>query len=453
MAARPNSYPVSTPQADSGRRAPGGKTLTTALLRFARILRLGGISVQTGDIAQAADALLLVGLSSRAEVRQVLAAVWLRHRQDRALFNTLFDLFWKAPRGAKANRQNQSGDSGQASGQRPEAAPAASDQRNKALAALMADADNEAPELALPSSRPNHDTDADDAAPSSAGEPHVIGLFGRDEHLRKADFAALDDVDMNRLRRQLSVLPYPIPGVISRRLRPATKGQIDLGLTLRRTLRAPDLMIPAYRKPSRVLPPLVMLIDISRSMERYSQAFLAYAHGLTQRFSRVHTLVFGTRLTNITRAMQHRDFELALERANQMARDWHGGTRIGTSLAAFNRHHARHLLSGNAALMLLTDGLERSGLDELEQETARLARNTRRFIWLNPLLRYDGFEPKAAGVRILHRHADDFLPMHSVDQLAQIHLRLQHAGRISESTPHESRVNRGAHRQPATSRL
>lgn len=381
----------------------------------------------------------------------MLAAVWLRHRQDRPLFNTLFDLFWKAPRETTANRQSQSGASGQDSGQRPEATPATADQRNKALAALMAGADNQATELELTSTGPDNDADADNAAPPSASEPHVIGLFGRDEHLRKADFAALDDVDMNRLRRQLSLLPYPIPGVISRRLRPATNGQIDLGLTLRRTLRAPDLMIPAYRKPSRVLPPLVMLIDISRSMERYSQAFLAYAHGLTQRFSRVHTLVFGTRLTNITRAMQHRDFDLVLERANLMARDWHGGTRIGTSLAAFNRHHARHLLSGNAALMLLTDGLERSGLDELEQETARLARHTRRFIWLNPLLRYDGFEPKAAGVRILHQHADDFLPMHSVDQLAQIHLRLQHAGRINETARDESRVIRGTQRQPATS--
>ncbi len=441
---------MSTQRADSAERAPAGRTLTTALLRFARILRLGGISVQTGDIAQATDALQLVGLSSRAEVRQVLAAVWLRHRQDRPLFNTLFDLFWKAPRPASQHRQQQSGDSGTETSQRSEAAPATSDRRNQALAALMADADSLDSEWELASTKQDTEPEPDEAQPPASTDPHVIGLYGRDEHLRKADFAALDDQEMTRLRRQLSVLPYPIPGVISRRLRPAINGQIDLGLTLRRTLRAPDLMIPAYRKPGRVLPPLVILIDISRSMERYSQAFLAYAHGLTQRFSRVHTLAFGTRLTDITRAMQHRDFDLVLERANHMARDWHGGTRIGTSLAAFNRRHARHLLSGNAAVMLLTDGLERSGLDELEQETARLARHTRRFIWLNPLLRYDGFEPKAAGVRILHHHADDFLPMHSVDQLAQIHLRLQHAGRINEPLPGESRLSRSARRQPAT---
>jgi len=413
--------------------ASSGKTLTTAILRFARIMRLGGISVQTGDIVQATDALQLVGLSSREDVRQVLAAVWLRHRQDRALFNTLFDLYWRSPQANTRNKAAASNDTAaDASGTQDP--PSTASDRNKALAALMADP--EGPEAALTSSEAKP-ADSADAVPP-AGSPdspdgHLIGLFGRDEQLRQADFAALNDIDIDRLRRELATLPYPIPPVLSRRLRPASTGRIDLALTLRRTLRAPDMMNPAYRRQSRVLPPLVMLIDISRSMERYSQAFLAYAHGLSQRFSRVHTLVFGTRLTDITRAMQHRDFDLVLDRANRMARDWHGGTRIGESLAAFNRHHARHLLSANAALMLLTDGLERSGLDELEHEAARLARHTRRFIWLNPLLRYDGFEPKAAGVRILHAHADDFLPMHSVDQLAQVHLRLQHAGRFDRS--------------------
>lgn len=432
-----------------------GKTLTSALLRFARILRLGGVSVQTGDIVQATDALQLVGLSAREDVKEALAAVWLRHRQDRALFNTLFDLYWRLPN-AHQNANNQTGASkdaaAAAAGSQDPPRPASD--RNKALAALMADPEGLEATLASSSLQAAEQGESDDTvqqAPESP-EQHLIGLFGRDEQLRQADFASLSEPDIDRLRRQLTMLPYPIPPVLSRRLRPASNGHIDLALTLRRTLRAPDLMSPAYRKQSRVLPPLVMLIDISRSMERYSQAFLAYAHGLTQRFSRVHTLVFGTRLTDITRAMQHRDFDLVLDRASSMARDWHGGTRIGESLAAFNRMHARHLLSANAALMLLTDGLERSGLDELERETARLARHTRRFIWLNPLLRYDGFEPKAAGVRILHAHADDFLPMHSVDQLAKVHLRLQHAGRFDRSdpgrlTPDESAARASAHQQ------
>lgn len=428
--------------------ASPGKTLTAALLRFARIMRLGGISVQTGDIVQATGALQLVGLSRREDVRQVLAAVWLRHRQDRALFNTLFDLYWRPPQAKARNPGGPSNDAAADTGGAQTPPPPASD-RNKALAALMADP--EGPETALTSSEVKQTEQADSAyAEAQAPElpqSHLIGLFGRDEQLRQADFAALNDTDIDRLRRELAKLPYPIPPMLSRRLRPALNGRIDLALTLRRTLRAPDLINPAYRRQSRVLPPLVMLIDISRSMERYSQAFLAYAHGLTQRFSRVHTLVFGTRLTDITRAMQHRDFDLVLDRANRMARDWHGGTRIGESLAAFNRLHARHLLSANAAFMLLTDGLERSGLDQLEQEAARLARHTRRFIWLNPLLRYDGFEPRAAGVRILHAHADDFLPMHSVDQLAQVHLRLQHAGRIDRSEPNRSAAQASAHHQ------
>lgn len=412
--------PFETGQVTPGASVNANKTLLISLLRFGRILRQGGIAVQTGDIAQTTRALELIGLSDRETVRSAIAAMILRDREDRPLFDTIFDLFWRAPVASGPKQSRSSGKSAQPSKM------GTANARNAALLALLNAAASGAEEQSTTFTEANTATDGQSSAQEAEPAPeHQLGLFGRDEQLKQADFGNMDTEEMARSRVLLARLPHPVPPVRSRRLAQAKTGRIDLAMTLRRTLRAPDLLNLAYRKQSHVQAPLVLLIDISRSMEQYSQAFLAYAHGLTQRYTRVHTLVFGTRLTDISHAMRRRDPDLAIERANQMAQDWHGGTRIGASLAMFNRQHGRRLLSGNAALMLVTDGLERSELDELARETARLARHTRRLIWLNPLLRYDGFEPRAAGVQVLLEHVDDFLPMHNINSLTDIHRRLR----------------------------
>ena len=155
-------------------------------------------------------------------------------------------------------------------------------------------------------------------------------------------------------------------------------------------------------------------------MDRYARVFLHYAYGLTQRHQRVHTLVFGTRLTDITRCLRHRDPDVAIERADELVRDWHGGTRIASNLATFNRCWARRLLTGHAALLLVTDGLDRDEHGALSDEAARLARFAHEFVWLNPLLRYEGFQPRAAGVRALLPHVDRMLPMHNLASLADL---------------------------------
>ena len=167
-------------------------------------------------------------------------------------------------------------------------------------------------------------------------------------------------------------------------------------------------------------PPVVILLDISGSMERYTRLFLAFAHGLMRRQSRVQVLVFGTRLTHITRQLRHRDPDEALARADAAVADWRGGTRIATSLADFNRRWARRVLTGNAATLLVTDGLDRDEHGELGLEAARLSRYSRELIWLNPLLRFDGFEPRAAGIRAILPHVDRMLPMHNLDSLERL---------------------------------
>jgi len=162
------------------------------------------------------------------------------------------------------------------------------------------------------------------------------------------------------------------------------------------------------------------VVDISGSMDRYARVFLHFAYGLTQHYRRVHTLVFGTRLTNVTRCLRDRDPDDAMARTDALVQDWRGGTRIGSSIAAFNRLWARRLLAGNAALLLITDGLERDETSLLAAEAERLARFAHQFVWLNPLLRFDGFSPRAAGVRALLPHVGRMLPMHNLASLADL---------------------------------
>jgi uncharacterized protein with von Willebrand factor type A (vWA) domain len=212
----------------------------------------------------------------------------------------------------------------------------------------------------------------------------------------------------------------------SRRQQPAPRGpRIDLRALLRQAARHGGAIAALPRRRRRTRPePLVVLLDISGSMSRYSRTFLHFMHGLAggRRAAdhRVHAFVFGTRLTNITRALRAQDPDRALAAVVSAVADWSGGTRIAQSLAEFNRHWARRVLSGSPTVLLVTDGLEHSGLDDLARQTERLGKSCRRLVWLNPLLRYDAFEPKARGIRAMLPHVDEFLPVHNVDSLQQL---------------------------------
>jgi uncharacterized protein with von Willebrand factor type A (vWA) domain len=173
-------------------------------------------------------------------------------------------------------------------------------------------------------------------------------------------------------------------------------------------------------KPSRELPPLGVLLDISGSMERYARLFLHYVHGLTRRHIHVQTFTFGTRLTNITRCLRSRDPDVAMQMADQQVDDWKGGTRIGTCLDEFNRRWGRRVLGQSAAVLLVTDGLDRDEDGQLSSSAAQLHRMAHQIVWLNPLLRFDGFQPRAAGVRALLPHVDRFLPVHNLHSLADL---------------------------------
>jgi hypothetical protein len=199
--------------------------------------------------------------------------------------------------------------------------------------------------------------------------------------------------------------------------------------TLRASLRSGPDSIPLRRREKRRRhPPLVILCDISGSMSRYSRMLLHFMHAVTNDRDRVHTFLFGTRLTNVTRHLKQRDIDVALERVGEAVGDWAGGTRIGTCLGEFNRLWSRRVLSQGAIVLFISDGLDRDAGEGLDHEMERLHKSCRRLVWLNPLLRYEGFEPRSLGMRAIMPHVDEFRPVHNLESLAALADALSRAG-------------------------
>jgi uncharacterized protein len=261
------------------------------------------------------------------------------------------------------------------------------------------------------------------------------------ELLRKADFETMTGEELAQAKKMIARLRLPIPEVRTRRMTPDPRGaRVDLRGSLRASLRGNADVIPLRRRsPQHRHPPLVVLCDVSGSMSRYARMLLHFLHAITNDRDRVHTLVFGTRLTNITRQLRHRDVDVALAGVAQVVDDWSGGTRIGASLHEFNLRWSRRLLGQNAVLLLISGGLDRDMGNDLSEQMERLHKSCRKLIWLNPLLRYEGFEPRPTGVRLMLPHVDAFLPAHNIDSLVELARALSVA---PSSTEHQ--MNRRA---------
>jgi uncharacterized protein len=242
------------------------------------------------------------------------------------------------------------------------------------------------------------------------------------EILEKKDFAQMSAAEIADARQAIKRLALPLDEVRTRRLAPARRGRmIDMRRTLRASMKAGGAVIDLkYLGEKTRQPPIVALLDISGSMSQYTRLFLHFLHGVTDARKRVSTFLFGTRLTNVTRALRERDPDDALAACSSSVLDWSGGTRIGTSLSAFNKHWARRVLSQGAIVLLITDGLERDPDDKLAFEIDRLHRSCRRLIWLNPLLRFEGFEARAGGIRAMLPHVDELRPIHNLDSMAEL---------------------------------
>jgi len=371
--------------------------LAENVMHFARVLRGAGLPVGPDRVIDALRALEIAGVGNREDFYWTLASVFLGRREQFDVFDQAFHVFWRNP---------------------------------QLLERVMA--------LLLPRVRgraaqqPLSNRVADPLAPKPRREPgsetppeiqlDATLTFSERELLHKADFESMTVEELAQAKRLIAGLRLPIPEVRTRRLRPDAHGErVDLRGTLRASVRGGADLIPLERRsPQRRHPPLVVLCDISGSMSRYSRMFLHFLHAITNDRDRVHTFVFGTRLTNITRHLRHRDVDIALAAVAQAVADWSGGTRIGASLKAFNLRWSRRVLGQNAVVLLISDGLDRDAGADLDEAMDRLHRSCRKLIWLNPLLRYEGFQPVATGVRLMLPHVDEFLPAHNLDSLVDL---------------------------------
>jgi hypothetical protein len=381
--------------------------LADNVVHFARVLRNAGMPVGPDRVLAALEAIEAVGLARRDDVHAALSAVMLDRHEQQALFDDAFAAFWRDPKLLERMMA--------------ELLPKITgrgDRANKPRSHRLADALAPA---ALPRAEP---------APPRPDEPvefETSFAFSDRERLQGADFESMTAAEFELAKKLAEEVPLPFAPVRRRRHAASARGRIDLRATMLAMARQPETLVPRFSRPRSELPTIVVLLDVSGSMDRYARLMLHYVHGLTRRYLKVHTLTFGTRLTNITRALRHRDPDLALAMASEQVRDWKGGTRIASCLDDFNRHWARRLLGANAALLLVTDGLDRDEHGELTRAAQQLRLFARQIVWLNPLLRFDRFEPRAGGVRALLPHVDRFLPVHNLASLADLATALRSA--------------------------
>ena len=384
---------------------PDGK-LGHNITHFARALRKAGLPIGPGRVLDAIRAVEAAGFSERTDFFWTLHACFVSRPEHRPVFAQVFRLFWRDPqyleqmmslllpavRGVQDDRA---------------AAPA----EKRAAEALLDGALRDLPGV------------GDQDLPPEEIEIDARFTLSPEERLRTLDFEQMSTAEMAGARRMLARLSLPVRPLPSRRTVADAQGaRPDWRGTLRASLRQGGEIARILRKsPCQRWPNLIVICDISGSMAQYSRMVLHFVHAVANRkgqgWARVHAFTFGTRLTNVTRHLRQRDVDAALAAAGAQAQDWSGGTRIAACLHAFNRDWARRVLGQGAVVLLITDGLDRDEGGDLGREMERLHLSARRLIWINPLLRWDGFAPKAGGIRAMLPHVDSFRAGHSIASL------------------------------------
>jgi len=378
-------------------------TFADNVIHFARTLRRAGFALGTGQITEALRAVQAVGIARRDDLRAALFATLVTNPGQRAVFDHAFEAFWRDP-----------------------------GLFEKSLAAML-------PQTLIPPSELPPGVGARRVAEALRGQSAshdgerrtVLELDARetasaDEILATKDFEQMSASELRQARAVLAHMTWTLPERFTRRGEAAPRGAIfDLRRTLRKSLKTGGNIVRLERRRRRTRePPLVVLCDISGSMSGYARMCLHFLHGLTHarriRGGAMHTFLFGTRLTNVTRALRLRDPDEALAKVAALTPDWDGGTRIAEALIRFNRDWSRRVMGQGAVVLLISDGLERDEIDALRQAADRLHRSARKVVWLNPLLRFEGFAPKAQGVKVLIDHVDELRPVHNLKSMADL---------------------------------
>jgi len=374
--------------------SPTDGRLLANLMHFGRTLRAAGLPVGPGKVLDAVAAVEAVGISDRRDFYWTLHAVFVNRADQRVLFDQAFHVFWRNPELLK-----------------------------KMLALVLPQMNVELPqdqgaEMLRRLAEALHPNREARQSEETELEFDAAMTFSDKEQLRTMDFEKMSLEELARAKAAIARLRLPVNDVPTRRYARDPRGaRADMRATLRAALRSGGLIELKRKSRRRRPPPLVVLCDISGSMSRYSRVFLHFMHSITNDRDRVFTFVFGTRLTNITRYLRFRDVDLALDRVAEAVADWSGGTRIGHCIGEFNRLWSRRVLGQGAVVLLITDGLDRDAGTGLAHEMDRLHRSCRQLIWLNPLLRYEGFEPRSLGMKAMLPHVDEFRPVHNLESL------------------------------------
>ncbi|TYB91156.1 VWA domain-containing protein [Oceaniovalibus sp. ACAM 378] len=394
---------------------PDNPRLTRNITWFARALRAAGLPIGTGRVLDAIRAVAAAGFSDRRDFYWTLHACFVSRPEHRVVFDQIFRLYWRDPRylehmmsllapairGVQEERLAKPGE-------------------KRAAESLLDGVDRALPDM------PEQD--------GSEIEIDATRTTTSQERLRNLDFEQMSNAEMAEAKRMLARLRLPVKPIVSRRTLADNSGRLPDGrATLRAAMRrGGEISQIAKRSRRERFPNLVALCDISGSMSHYSRAVLHFLHAVSNQqgagWAKVHAFTFGTRLTNITRHMARRDVDAALAAAGAEAQDWEGGTRIGACLREFNRDWSRRVLGQGAVVLLITDGLERDDPETLRRETERLHLSARQLIWLNPLLRWDGFAARAQGVQAILPHVDTLRAGHSIATLEGLAQALSHPG-------------------------
>ena len=398
---------------------PDDPKLAGNITHFARALRKAGIPIGPGRVIDAIRAVEAAGFTSKTDFYWTLHACFVSKPEQRVVFAQVFRLYWRDPRymehmmsmmlpavrGVQEERHAQSAE-------------------KRAAEALL---DGQGPEAPEDFEEPEGTEIEIDATLTMSAE----------EKLRTLDFEQMSTEEVAQAKRMLARLELPVKPIASRRTKAAIQGdRIDWRKTLRTSMRqGGEIRDLARKAPRERWPNLVVLCDISGSMSQYSRLILHFVHTVAnakgQGWAKVHAFTFGTRLTNVTRHLRQRDVDAALKAAGAEAQDWEGGTRIGECLHAFNRDWSRRVMGQGAVVLLVSDGLDRGAPEDLAKEVERLHLSARRLIWLNPLLRWEGFAPKAKGIAAMLPHVDSFRAGHSIaslEDLARVISRKDDAG-------------------------
>jgi len=378
-----------------------GADLLPRLGAFARLLHDAGLEAGPRRLTDATRALGVIDLKQQGDFRNALRSVFVSRKEDLPTFEAAFDIFWAPPD--------------------PRASAGVIPGRSRALPLSPERAKAWANALGLNASQMNREQNPTEFPARSSG-------YSAEELLRHKDFEEMTWAETEQVRRLLEQAPWRVAERRTRRLRASRAGRIDLRRSARHAIRSSgELMTLFHRKPRVRRRPLVLICDVSGSMERYSRLLMIFAHAIARRED-LEAFVFSTRLTRITRLLRQRDLDRALDSVSKGVRDFSGGTRIGEALGDFNRHWARRVLGHGAVVIIISDGWDRGDPAQLSAELVHLRRSAHRLIWLNPLLGSEGYEPLTRGMAAALPYCDDFLAAHNVEALDDL-------GRLLASLP------------------